>query len=379
MDYDIVIIGAGVVGLAIAMNFSAQGKKCLVVEKNSSFGMETSSRNSEVIHAGIYYSADSLKSTLCIEGNKLLYQWLENTKSKYEINYNKIGKYIIANSDNEIEKLENIYYSAISKGVPGLSLISGKEMSTLEKNIICSSAILSETTGIIDSHQLMTSFYDSASENDTDFAFNHTFKAIEKKQDHYKISIEYNDDNQTENFDLECKYLINSAGLNSDEIAKICGIDIEKENLTLNYSKGCYFRINSYKNIASKLVYPVPPDNAKSLGIHFTIETNGGTKLGPDANYISRDSYDYTVNPESINKFYESASKYIKNLKIEHLSPDQSGIRPKLQKPNEKFRDFIIRDETKNGLPNFINLIGIESPGLTSCIAIAKYLEKFID
>ncbi len=370
MDYNITIIGAGAVGLAIAKHFSEKGLKCLILEKNHSFGMETSSRNSEVIHAGIYYPEDSLKSILCIRGNALLYQWCD----KANVPYKRIGKYIIANSEAELAELQAVYDNAVRKGVPGLSMLSKSEMNAKEPNIICEAAISSETTGIIDSHAFMQSLFDSASAAGADFAFNHSFAGLEKIANGYKVIAE----SDGECFPIECEYVVNSAGLNSDSVAKSMGIDIESEDLQLHYSKGCYYRISGYPNIASKLIYPVPPANRKSLGIHLTLELSGGSKLGPDAEYISRENINYEVPISSIQKFYEAASVYIRNLKLEHLSPDQSGIRPKLQKPNENFRDFVIREESANGLPNIINLIGIESPGLTSSLAIAEGLDEFI-
>lgn len=371
MDYDIVIIGAGAVGLAIAQHYADKSLKCLVVERNSTFGMETSSRNSEVIHAGIYYPAESLKSSLCIEGNNLLYQWCR----KANVNHKKIGKYIIAGTQDELSKLENIYNNATAKGIREIRLLEKNEVNSREPNIKCTAAILSGTTGIIDTHSLMKSFYDYSADNGADFAFNHNFEGAEKDNDLYKVFISADG----EVFSVQCRFLINCGGLNSDIIAEILGIDTEKEALKINYSKGCYFRINSYPNIASKLIYPIPPANSKSLGIHLTLDLNGGAKLGPDAEYIEKENLNYQIDTDLADKFYSAAAIYIKNLKKEMLSPDQSGIRPKLQKPEETFRDFVIRDEAANGLPGVINLIGIESPGLTSCLAIAKYLEQFIN
>lgn len=370
MDYQILIVGAGAVGLAVAKQLSESGYSCLIIEENTSFGMETSSRNSEVIHAGIYYPANSLKSKLCLRGNLMLYDYCKHKG----IPHKRIGKYIIASSEEELSKLNRIYANAQSIGVPGLSLLSAEEMNKLEANIICTGAMLSESTGIIDSHALMQSLYDDASSTGADFAFNHSFLSAEQNGDLFTANIKCGEDI----FSVTCNYIINCAGLRSDKVAEAMGIDIDKYKLRLNYTKGCYFRIRGYKDIAKRLVYPVPPVHKRSLGIHLTIELSGENKLGPDAEYIDRNDYSYEVPAEYIDKFHSAASKYIRNLSIEQLRPDQSGIRPKLQKPGEDFRDFYIEEESSKGLANFINLVGIESPGLTSCLAIAEYVQQYI-
>lgn len=370
MDYQILIVGAGAVGLAVAKQLSERGYSCLIIERNSSFGMETSSRNSEVIHAGIYYPKNSLKSKLCISGNAMLYDYCKQK----DIPHKKIGKYIIASSEEELAILSDIYANAQSIGVPGLSILSADEMNKLEPNIICTGAMLSESTGTIDSHALMQALYYEAISKGADFAFNHSFIRAKNSGDFFTAFIQ----SDKAVFSITCEYIINCAGLSSDTVAEAMGIDIDKYNLRLNYAKGCYFRIRGYKDIAKRLVYPVPPVHKRSLGIHLTIELSGEFKLGPDAEYIDKNEYSYEVPAEYIGKFYSAASKYIRNLSIDNLHPDQSGIRPKLQKPGENFRDFYIEEESSKSLAKFINLIGIESPGLTSCLAIAEYVQQFI-
>lgn len=370
MEYDIIIIGAGVVGLAVASHFAALGFSCLVVERNHSFGMETSSRNSEVIHAGIYYPADSLKSRLCVEGNKLIYDWC----FAKNVPHRNIGKYIIAIDETELDELEHIYKNALANNVRGIRRVLIEEFNLLEPNINAVGVLESLSTGIVDSHSLMQSFVDNAEACGADFAFRHTLTQIEPISGGYRAFLFFEDDSV---FPISSKYIINTAGLNSDNVAELSGIDLDKEDLRLNYCKGHYFRINSYTQpIANKLVYPVPPKEKIGLGIHLTLDLNGGAKLGPDTKYINRNNFDYSVDESLRDKFFVAASRYIKNLKIEQLSPDQSGVRPKLQKSGEAFRDFEIRNSV--AMPGVINLIGIESPGLTSCLAIAKYLEKYI-
>ncbi len=370
MEYDIIIIGAGVVGLAVASHYAEQGFRCLVVEKNDSFGMETSSRNSEVIHAGIYYPTDSLKSRLCVEGNKLLYDWC----IAKNVPHRNTGKYIIAIDESELDELNHIYDNAIANNVRGIRLVPIEEFNQLEPNIKAAGVLESLSTGIVDSHSLMQSFVDNSEACGADFAFRHTLTQIEPINGGYQAYLRFEDDSV---FPISAKYIINSAGLNSDTVAVMSGIDLDKEDLRLNYCKGHYFRINSYQQpIANKLIYPVPPKEKTGLGIHLTLDLNGGAKLGPDTKYIDRNNFDYSVDESLRDKFFAAATRYIKNLQIEQLSPDQSGVRPKLQKSGEAFRDFeICTSDTMSGV---INLIGIESPGLTSCLAIAKYLEKYL-
>ncbi len=370
MDYDILIIGAGVVGLAIAAKLS-ENYKCLLIEKNTSFGMDCSSRNSEVIHAGIYYPQNSLKAELCVKGNRQLYKWCK----EHNVPHQKIGKYIIAIDDDDNSELEQIFNNALNNGVYNLSPVSISEFYRNEVNIKASSAVLSKDTGIIDSHKLMESFIELIKSNNSDTVYNHKFVKTEFTGTYYKSAIEYNN---SEIFEISSKFVINSGGLYSDKIAENCGIDIEKSNYKLHWCKGHYYRIVNYPNVSNRLIYPTPPNDKAGLGIHLTRELGGGYKLGPDTKYIDANEIDYSINDEYIEKFYRAASRYIKNLKIENVCPDQAGIRPKLQAKGELFKDFVINEESDKGLPGLINLIGIESPGLTSSLAIADYVSQFI-
>jgi L-2-hydroxyglutarate oxidase LhgO len=370
MDYDILIIGAGVVGLAISAKLSAK-YKCLLLEKNYSFGMDSSSRNSEVIHAGIYYPQNSLKAELCVKGNRLLYKWC----LEHNVPHLKIGKYIIAINDEDSAELEQILHNGFSNGVENLSHISISDFKKYEPNIKASSVLFSKETGIIDSHKLMESFVEVIKSNDSDIVYNHKFVNTEFTGQYYKSAIEYNNN---EIFELSSKFVINSAGLYSDKIAENCGIDIEKYYYKLHWCKGHYYRIVNYPIVSNRLIYPTPPKDNAGLGIHLTKELGGGYKLGPDTKFLNTHEIDYSINDEYLEKFYQAASRYIKNLKIENISPDQAGIRPKLQAKDGLFRDFVINEESDKGLPGLINLIGIESPGLSSCIAISEYVSQFI-
>jgi L-2-hydroxyglutarate oxidase LhgO len=373
MDYDVVVIGAGVVGLAIAAELSNSRQNILVIERHPSFGWETSSRNSEVIHSGIYYPEDSLKTQLCVEGNRQLYQWC----SKYNVPHKQLGKYIVAVDDADIENLHNLYEQGKKNGVDNLQLISEKELNKVEPNIIAREAIFSPNTGIIDSHSLMQSFENYAINHSVDIIYNHSVEKNEKIAEGYNLFIKSMDGDI---FKISSLIVINSAGLDSDRIAQSVGIDIEKNHYQLHYCRGHYFKVTPGKcNLVKHLIYPAPAKNSVGLGIHITPDLTGMLKLGPDTMYLPENIQDYTI-PEGLKeKFYESVRRFFQQLELQDLTPDQAGIRPKLQGPNEGFRDFIIKNEHELGFPNFINLIGIDSPGLTSCIAISKYVSSIIN
>lgn len=371
METDIVIIGAGVVGLAIAYELSKNLKQeIIILEKNESFGMETSSRNSEVIHGGMYYPLGSLKAKLCVDGRKLIYDFCE----KYNVAFKKIGKYIIASSENEVVRMREILEQGINNGVENFYEVSPEDLKKNNPDISAVGCLFSKESGIIDTHSLMKTLLDISLEQSCTIAYCHEVVAIKKIKGKYEIKIK----NNNEIFTLKSDFVINSAGLHSDKIAEMVGIDIVKENLEQSFCKGRYYRINNRKKYQiQNLIYPIPPANFSGLGIHVTIDMANGIKLGPDTYYISKNELNYSVEDVK-QKFYDAASRYINNLNIDDLSPDQSGIRPKLQKQGEPFRDFYINEESEKGYPKFINLIGIESPGLTSSLAIAKFVRNYI-
>jgi L-2-hydroxyglutarate oxidase LhgO len=368
MDYDVLIVGAGAVGLAIAAKLSVIGKSVLVVEKENSFSRGTSSRNSEVIHAGLYYPPQSLKAKLCIRGNKLMYEYCRVNN----IDHLNIKKLVIGINDNDYYNFKRVYDNALISGVDNLTLLDKSDINKYEPNVIAEYGFISGNTGIINSHSFMKSLYYKASENNCDFAFNHKFINIENKADYYTSYIRDTFDNE---YKIESKYIINSGGLYSDIIASILGIDIDINNYQLSWCKGNYYRLCNVKALSYKhLVYPVPCADFVGLGIHLTKELDGGVKFGPDTEFIEAGNENYSVCSDLITKFYDSVKVYLNNINIKDLQPDQSGIRPKIKTINAEFKDFIINDESEKGLPGIINLVGIESPGLTSSLAIAEYV-----
>jgi L-2-hydroxyglutarate oxidase LhgO len=366
---DITIIGAGVVGLAVAAQVAKSNRQVYVLEKNESFGRETSSRHSGVIHAGIYYPQGSLKARLCVEGNRLLYDLC----SRYGIGYKRLGKLIVATSNEESEELETLLERGRGNGVEGLKMLSKRELEKLEPNVVGVAAMLSPSTGIIDSHALMQYFIAKAGEGGQ-IAYRTRVVGIGKLADGYKVEVE--DSGGRSSFVTTT--LVNSAGLQSDKIAEMAGIDIDGAGYRLHYGKGDYFSLRKRPDTrVNRLVYPVPPSNIAGVGIHITFDLEGRVRLGPDIEYV--DSLDYTIDRRQQKLFHDSVKKLLPAVEYDDLAPEMAGIRPKLQEPGGEIRDFVIRDEADKGLPAFINLIGIESPGLTAAPAIAEYVAGLIE
>lgn len=360
----ITIVGAGVIGLAIAAELSQKYQDVVLLEKETAFGQGTSSRNSEVIHAGIYYPKNSLKAKLCVEGNKLLYAFCK----KYNIPHKRLGKLIVAVEEGEIDSLQKLEKQAKANGVNDLQWLNSQQVKELEPNIKSVAALLSPSTGIIDTHSLMKMLEKLAKDNGAMASYGSEVVGITKQTGGYLIKVK-------ENVEILSKVVINSAGLNSDQIAAMAGIDIKKAGYQLHFCKGEYFSY-SKPSFLKHLVYPVPAKDLTGLGIHTIIDLAGNLKFGPSAEYIDR--IDYQVDHRHRQMFYEDISNLFSQVKLEDLAPDQAGVRPKLQGPGEVFRDFIISEETKRALPGLINLIGIESPGLTASLAIAKLVSSLI-
>jgi len=367
---DITIIGAGVVGLATAAQVAGRNRSVYVLEKNERFGQETSSRHSGVIHSGIYYPPGSLKAKLCVEGNRLLYEICE----KSGIGHRKLGKLIVAISDEETEQLQELKERGHRNGAEGLKIIARRELKKLEANVEGVAALLSPSTGIIDSHALMEYFAARAKESGAEIACRKKVVGIEKVSHGYKVTVE---EDEKDKFSFTTRILVNCAGLQCDEIAELAGINTVKEGYKLHYSKGEYFSVGGGKNrLVKRLIYPVPETKFTGLGVHVTLDLEGRMRLGPNAEYV--DSIDYSVDSRHKDEFYQSARRMLPFIEYEDLEPEMAGIRPKLQGPGEDVRDFVIRDETDKGLPGFINLIGIESPGLTSSPAIGRYVAAIV-
>lgn len=364
-EFDVTVIGAGLIGLAIASELAAQGRQVAVLERWDSFGRETSSRNSEVIHGGMYYPTGSLKARMCVLGRRLLYEFCQ----KNRIPCKKTGKLIVATEKEEVPALEKIYALGKANDVEGLEFLDETGIRLKEPQVKGICAVFSPETGIVDSHQLMNFLCASASTSGAIIAFNSEVRGIEKVGEGFRVMVR----NLEDDVALTTRLLVNSAGLDSDMVAEMSGLDVKKRKYELYYCKGQYFRVRGKTaNVLKHMVYPVPEPKSGGLGIHVTLDMSGGMRLGPDAVYMKNRIKDYDVPESKRQDFYDSAVKFLPFLRPEDLYPDTSGIRPKLHDETEKFRDFVIQDEAPEGLDGLINLIGIESPGLTSSLSIAK-------
>jgi L-2-hydroxyglutarate oxidase LhgO len=365
----ITIIGAGVIGLAVAARVAGEGHEVYVLEKNDSFGRETSSRNSETIHTGIYYAEGSLKAKTCVAGSAQLYQLCQ----QHGIPYRKTGKLIVATDSGEVERLERLLQQGRRNGVEDLVMLSQREIRALEPNVVAEAAILSPSTGVIDSYALMRFFHGRAKENGIEIAYRAEVVGIERLSDGYRVEVK----NGAAAHRFKTEVLVNCAGLHSDTIAQLAGIDIDEAGYRLRYCVGEYFSVNNRKSkMVGRLIYPVPEPQSGGVGIHTVLDVEGRMRLGPNARFVNEINYKVDELQQRI--FYDSAKRFLPFLEYEDLAPDTAGIRPKLQGLGEDFRDFVIKHEKERGLPGFVNLIGIESPGLTSSPAIAEYVESMI-
>ncbi len=364
--FEVTIIGAGIVGRALAARLAPKlGSELLIVEQHDGFGQETSSRNSEVIHAGIYYPKDSLKARLCIEGCRQIYELCQ----VHKIAHQRLGKLIITTSSDEEEYLTDLLERGQENGVEGLKILSSGESRVLEPQVKAHAALLSPNTGIVDSHNLIRLFYQQAKAAQTTIAFNSKITEITSTATGFLLDC---DTYGTENFSFSSNLVINCTGLGAAQLSRSAKIPTP----TIHYAKGSYFSYNG-KSPLNHLVYPAPPVGGHGLGIHATLDFGGRLRFGPDLEYC--DEPDFRVDETKQTKFATAIKRYLPSLDISRLSPDMAGIRTRLQGPNDAFCDFIIREEINAGAPGFINLLGIESPGLTAAPAIADEIAARLD
>ncbi len=358
-EVDITVIGAGVVGLAVAAELSRLRRSIVVLEKAETYGRETSSRNSGVIHSGIYYPSGSLKARLCKEGADLLYDICRAGS----IPHRRTGKLIVAADQSELAGLEALYETGKRNGLKDFRVLGKGAIREMEPAVNAAAGIHLPNTGIIDVHALMKHFYNEAAARHVLFAFGSEVDRIEKDRAAFTVGV------RQEQYQFSSRVVINCAGLASDRVAAMAGLDIDKLEYRLRYCKGSYFSYAGPSPVRM-LVYPLPHETLAGLGVHATIDLGGRLRFGPDVEYV--DVISYSVDPAKRDLFFEGAGRIIPGLDKEAFHPEMAGVRPKLQGPGEPVRDFVIADETRNGLPGLINLIGIESPGLTAAPAIAR-------
>jgi len=357
-SFDVVVVGAGVVGLACAKYLSDQGLETLVVESEASFGSGTSSRNSEVIHTGFYYAKGSTKSRLCVRGKHLLYSYCATRG----IPHRKIGKWIVAQTPEQAEKLEQLKSVGIENGVNDLYFLDSNAIRMGEPSLKACEALYSPSTGIIDSHTYMQSLVADISQAGGVIVYKTPCTGVETKKSGFDVAL-----GGSEPSVVSCRILINACGLHAVDFAKrIHGLS-EQRIPNACFAKGNYFSYMG-KVPFSRLIYPVPETGG--LGIHLTLDLNGQARFGPDVEWV--DQIDYQVDENAKHKFALAIQTYWPGCQVGQLMPSYSGIRPKLGSQQHFSNDFSIQTEQDHGVPGLVNLFGIESPGLTASLAIAE-------
>ena len=360
---DIVIIGAGVVGLSIARTLSKKGREVLVLEELSEFGKITSSRNSGVIHASIYYPENSLKAKMCVEGNKLLYDYC----NKHSIPHKNTKKILVASSEEQIKIIDYIKEQAEKNGVQNIEKISKSKVLNLEPLIQCKEALLIPSSGIINSYSFMSSLEGQIKDAKGMISYNSKVFKINFDGKIFNLQIKDQEGNLTS---IGCNFLINSAGLYASKVAQSIE-ELDKKFIPKTYfAKGNYFSLSRDLGI-KHLIYPIP--EGFGLGIHLTLEMDNTVKFGPDVEWVENID-DYEVNKNRKKEFIKEILKYLPTLDANLLTADYSGIRPIMNKKDKSMRDFIINSEKDHNILGLINLYGIESPGLTSSLSLAKYI-----
>ena len=362
---DAVVIGAGVIGLAVARELAVAGREVIIVEAEKMIGSVTSARNSEVIHAGIYYPAGSLKASMCVAGRHMLYEYCE----RHHVPHRRCGKLLVATSTEQIDKLESIRAHAEANEVGGLEPISEARAVAMEPALQCSAALHSPSTGIIDSHTYMHSLLGEARDHGAMLALASRLQRGAVSRDGIHLTIQ---SEGSESTTLCACMVVNAAGLSAPAVAgRIDGLD-SRHVPRPYFAKGNYYSLSGRAPF-SRLIYPVPV--AGGLGVHLTLDLGGQARFGPDVEWLDierEEDIRYEVDPRRADRFYAEIRKYWPGIADGALLPAYSGVRPKLAAQGTPDADFVIQGPAEHGIPGLVNLFGIESPGLTSSLAIAR-------
>lgn len=365
-DIGTCIIGAGVTGLAVGAEMARRGEEIVVLERAGLIGSETSSRNSEVIHAGIYYPPNSLKARFCVDGKTMLYEHCE----RYNVPCRNTGKWIVATNEAQLAELETIRKKASANGVHDLHVLTGLQCREIEPEIACLAALNSPSTGIVNSHAFMLSLQGILENHGGQIAFNCNVLALNPRPGG---GFDVITKTQGAEFSISAERLILCCGLHTDRLLQSLHPHFTERPPPTRFAKGNYFRLKT-KAPFSRLIYPVPEPGG--LGVHLTIDLAGQARFGPDVQWIGE--IDYTVNPDRAAAFYNEIRKYWPGLPDNALEADYAGIRPKISSPNEVNPDFLVFDQSNGGMKGLTAMLGIESPGLTASLAIARHVAERI-
>ncbi|MGQ0697931.1 MAG: NAD(P)/FAD-dependent oxidoreductase [Panacagrimonas sp.] len=362
---DCVVVGAGAVGLAIARELARNGRSILICEAEDGFGTVTSARNSEVIHAGIYYPQGSLKAELCVRGRGLLYEFCRSRG----VPHRRSGKWIVATHDSQLGQLEGIGQAAARNGVTDLHPITREQALADEPQLHCVAALVSPSTGILDSHAYMLALLGEAEDHGATLVLRTRVRAVRRGPEGLELT--FGDESEPS---LATEWIVNSAGLDAPALAAAIEGFPTKSVPKASFAKGSYFSLQG-KSPFTRLIYPIPEPGG--LGVHLTLDMAGQARFGPDVEWV--DQPDYTVNPRRCERFYPVIRTYWPGLKDGTLVPAYAGVRPKISGPGEPAADFVIEGPAQHGFEGVVNLFGIESPGLTSSLALAERVGAIIN
>ncbi|GIW06218.1 MAG: dehydrogenase [Dehalococcoidia bacterium] len=382
MDADVVIVGAGVVGLAVAVAVARADRTVFVLERATTFGTGTSSRNSEVVHSGIYYPPGSLKARLCVEGNRRLRALAEEGRFAFLA----CGKLVVAVEPAEIPTLEGLLAVGRANGVEGLELIGAADVPRFEPHVRAVAALVVPSTGVVDSHGLLRDLVGRARDGGALMVYGCRVDAAEPMAGGYRLHVGYLAGGGDT---LTARLVVNAAGLDADLVAALPGLDVDAAGYRQEWVKGNYAEVgNGKQRLISRPIYPAPVYHGvragagqaafSGLGVHATRGVDGRVRLGPDVEYLSGRSEQYGVRRGTAESFYESARRFLPFLEPDDVTPESAGIRPRLAAAREAFADFVIAEESARGLPGWINLVGIESPGLTCALPIADEVARLV-
>jgi D-amino-acid oxidase len=366
--FEVAIVGAGVVGLALGAAISRAGRSVLILEQESGIARGITSRNSEVIHAGLYYPAESLKAELCVRGREALYAYCQS----HRVDHRRLGKLVVATRAEEEGVVEDLLIRGRANGVAGLELIDRSAIRRLEPEVEARMALLSPETGIVDTHGLCLALLAEAESQGAILATSRTLEGLASRSHGWQLEVRGRGGELER---IDAGWVVNAAGLDADRVAAMAGCDIDALGWRQHPCKGDYFSLGPGVRVAiDHLIYPVPQQ--AGLGIHATLDLAGRVRLGPDATYVS--TRDFDVDAAKAADFRTAAAAYLPGLAAAVLVPDYAGIRPKLAGPGEAFRDFVIEETSARGVAGFVSCIGMESPGLTAALAIADRVAAWI-
>lgn len=364
-DIESVVVGAGAVGLAVGRALARADREVMVLEQHALIGSEISSRNSEVIHAGIYYPTGSLRALLCVRGKELLYQFC----SDHAVPHQRCGKLLVATHESQLPKLAQLHRTADANGVRDLEPLSAVAARELEPELACVAALLSPSTGVIDSHGYMLALQGEIEAHGGSVVLRCPVVGIERLAGGgFRLTTGGEDAGS-----LTCKVLVNSAGLHASRLAASMTPSTGYVPPPTYYAKGQYYALSG-RSPFKRHIYPMP--DGAWLGLHATVDIGGRCKFGPDIAWIP--DIDYTFEPEKLTQFLSFIRSYYPGLEAERLHPDYTGIRPKLYREGEPVPDFLIQGPKAHGIEGFVGLYGIESPGLTSSLAIGEEVARLL-